>query len=242
MRNMRLTGPGAGSEKYDLLTALAVNGLAMGGVTQASMMRLIAVVTARYNWALDELSIGQKDMAALWSVDERTAKRETKRLIEAGLLEVKRPGVRGRVAVYRLNVAEIYRRSEPHWTNVGSDFKSRLGSRIAGAPPDAPAERKVVTIDFRSRSRAEPFDENARPDEHWRQAQLHLAEQHPSLFAAWFAALRLVTIHEDQVHLAAPTRFAAQYVTTHFLSFLEAAMRTQLGRTVKCIVTSEETR
>lgn len=236
MRNTRLTGPGAGSEKYDLLTAMAVNGLAMGGVTQSSMMRLMALVTARYNWALDELSIGQKDMAILWSVDERTAKRETKRLIEAGLLEVKRPGVRGRVAVYRLNAAEVYRRSEPHWTNVGSDFQSRMGSRTATSLAGSPPGETVVKVDFTTRSRADPQLPQQEAADPWQRAQRRLAEQQPTIFAAWFASLKLAAIREDQVHLVAPSRFAAQYVTTHFLGHLEAALRPELGHNAKCII------
>jgi len=50
------------------------------------MLRLISVVTARYNWRNDELSIGQRDMARLWAVNERTVKREMKRLTEANIL------------------------------------------------------------------------------------------------------------------------------------------------------------
>ena len=56
----RLTGKGAGAEKYDLLTALSVAGLSGSPTEQTSMLRLIAVLTARYNWAADELSMGHR--------------------------------------------------------------------------------------------------------------------------------------------------------------------------------------
>ena len=82
----RFTGPQAGSQKYDLLTALAVAGLCGSPGFQTSMLRLIALVTARYNWARDELTVGQREMARMWSVDERTVKRELKRLTTAGVL------------------------------------------------------------------------------------------------------------------------------------------------------------
>ncbi len=242
MRNMRLTGPGAGSEKYDLLTAMAVDGLAMGGVTQSSMMRLMALVTARYNWALDELSIGQKDMASLWSVDERTAKRETKRLVDARLLEIKRPGVRGRVAVYRLNAAEVYRRSEPHWSNVGTDFQSRMGSRAPTAQAGRPSSETVVKVDFTSGTRAEHVVAQPEAADPWQRAQHRLSALHPTLFPAWFASLKFVAIVGEQVRLTAPSRFAAQYITTHFLGHLEDALRHELGSLVNCIIMADSGR
>lgn len=43
----KLTGPGAGSLKYDLIASLSVMGMAGPPVMQMSMMRLIALVTAR---------------------------------------------------------------------------------------------------------------------------------------------------------------------------------------------------
>ena len=58
----RFTGPAAGSQKYDLLTALAVAGLNGTPGFQTSMLRLVALVTARYNWARNELTVGQKDL------------------------------------------------------------------------------------------------------------------------------------------------------------------------------------
>jgi len=85
MDSRRVTGAGAGAVKYDILTALTVTGLNGTGGEAVSMARLIAVITARYNWRLDELSMGQREMAMLWGVGDRTVKREVKRWLEEGL-------------------------------------------------------------------------------------------------------------------------------------------------------------
>ena len=129
MNPLRLTGPEAGVIKYDLLTALSVAGLNGSPTLQTSLMRLIAAVTSRYNWRADELSVGQRDLARMWSVNERTVKREIKRLTDAQLLICTRGGVRGRVAAYRLNYAQIARLSGPCWPLVGPDYDARVKAR-----------------------------------------------------------------------------------------------------------------
>lgn len=129
MQNARLAGPGAGAEKYDILTALAVKGLSSSGTLQTSILRLVALVTARYNWARGEMAIGQREMAALWSVDERTAKRETRRLIDTGFLVLKVRGVKGRV----LSMPLIFPRSmqQPRKSGARSDPTSPSAWRPA---------------------------------------------------------------------------------------------------------------
>ena len=229
MRTQRVTGPGAGAEKYDLLTAMAVNGLAAGGARQATMMRLIALVTARYNWALDEVSIGQREMAALWSVDERTAKRETKRMIDAGLLAVKRPGVRGRVAAYRLCIDEIYRQTETGWTRVGPDYHARMDARTkAEVPPPPPST--VVRVDFTARA--------PRPESPgWAQVLERLEADQPQLYRAWFHQLTAAEPDvEGVLRISAPSRFVADYVSTHLMAPLTAAVRAGFGRALRCQV------
>jgi len=93
------------------------------------MLRLIALIMARYNWRNDELSVGQRDMAHMWSVNERTVKREIKRLTEANILICKRAGVRGRVGAHHVNKSEIARLSRPAWQEVGPDFAYRVEER-----------------------------------------------------------------------------------------------------------------
>lgn len=209
MRPTRLTGPGAGAEKYDLLTALSVAGLSGSATEQTSMLRLIALVTARYNWTGDDLSMGHKEMAALWSVDERTAKRETKRLIEAGFLQIKRKGARGRVSSYRLCIDRIYALSEPVWPQVGPDFRDRMAGRTAEAP-------KVVKVDF-TRARAS--------DPQWEVVLSNLSAANPARVATWYSKLRHLGFDEGLLTLEAGSGYALQYIQTHLMAELQMACR-----------------
>lgn len=207
MRPTRLTGPGAGAEKYDLLTALSVAGLSGTPTEQTSMLRLIALVTARYNWAQDELSMGHREMGQLWSVDERTAKRETKRLIDAGFLILKRKGARGRVSSYRLCIDRIYALSEPVWPQVGPDFKSRMAGR---AEPE-----KVVKIDF---------TRTPGPDPRWETVLATLSAASPARVAAWYAKLRPLSWSEGLLTVETTSAYALQYIQTHLMAELMAAL------------------
>ncbi|ANT61995.1 hypothetical protein AYJ57_16240 [Salipiger sp. CCB-MM3] len=207
----RFTGPQAGSQKYDLLTAIAVAGLNGSPGFQTSMLRLVALVTARYNWRNDELTVGQREMARLWSVDERTVKREVKRLTKLEILLQLRPGVRGRVAAYRLNYAEIYRLSEPHWDKVGPDFSARMEVQ---QPQDAPPAEKVVRVDFAAARSAEPVPPADTP---WPRTLARLAQSDPGLYRSWFSGLALESFENGLLMLKAPSAFAAQYVLTHHM-------------------------
>ncbi|SED40156.1 hypothetical protein SAMN05519105_3917 [Rhodobacter sp. 24-YEA-8] len=239
MQSHRLTGPGAGSEKYDLLTAMAVNGLSAGGTRQATMMRLIALVTARYNWAADEVTIGQREMAALWSVDQRTAKRETRRLIDAGLLEISRPGVRGRVASYRLCRAEIYRQTAPGWASVGPDYDARMSARHI-VPEEAPAAAevsspKVVQVNFGTRPVALPASAP------WDKVLARLAADQPGTYAAWFSQLKGGEPgHDGTLRVVAPSRFLAVYIASRLMVPLERAVAYGYGCNLRCSVVTED--
>ena len=126
MEPKRLTGPGAGSMKYDVLTALVVSGLHGSPAQQISMTRLCALITARYNWKLDHFCVGQPEMARMWHVTERTVKREIKRWVDDRLLICVRKGVRGRVGAYRLNMLRVFEMSRDVWTAVGTDYAERM--------------------------------------------------------------------------------------------------------------------
>jgi len=210
----RFTGPQAGSQKYDLLTAMAIAGLNGTPGFQTSMLRLIALVTARYNWKADEFTVGQRDLGKMWSVDERTVKREIKRLTTAQILLQLRPGVRGRVAAYRLNYAELYRLSAPHWHEVGPDFSARMES---SHPQAEPQEQKIVRVDFRSRAE-QPAD---LPQEPWARTLLRLSETEPGLHRSWFSALAFVSYDAGVLCLRAPSSFVGQYVMVHHLRPLQ---------------------
>lgn len=224
MRQLRLTGPGAGPEKYDLLTAMATVGLSGSASLQASMLRLIALVTARYNWSADEVSIGQKEMAKLWSVDERTAKRETKRLIDAGFLELKRRGIRGRVAAYRLCISNIYAVTRTTWDHVGPDYQERMSNRD---PEGTKAvSSKVVSVDFGGRNR--------RDDTPWERTLNLLEEINPARYASWYAKLKFLGVDEGTVTLQAASAFVHQYIQTHLLTELNKATRSNFPEASHC--------
>ena len=211
----RFTGLNAGVRKYDMLTAMALVGLAGPPVLHTSMLRLIAIVTARYNWSLDELTMGQREMARIWQVCMRTAKREVKRMTAASILVPIRPGVRGRVAAYRLNHDEIRRLSRPVWNCIGPDFTSRMAG-VAETP--APSSATVVPL------HPEHFGLPEEDGSGWRTAAVRLREDDPAVYRSWFAPLRSLGLAGGVLVLEAPTRFHASYVQTHHSPRLLAAL------------------
>ncbi|MEO1494484.1 MAG: hypothetical protein AAFV19_20240 [Pseudomonadota bacterium] len=208
----RLAGPGAGVRKYDLLTALAVAGLAGSPGFATSMTRLIALVTARYNWRLDEVTIGQAELARMWSVDVRTVKREIRRLAEHGLLSVKRAGVRGRVATYILNHARIDELTRDCWPLVGPDFEARMTEQGRGA--DTPPGSTTVV----------PFPGQTEPATEWAAAKAALRRSDRARAKAWFDPLLRDDRVGDHLILRAPSAFHAEYVTTHLIGDLVRAV------------------
>jgi hypothetical protein len=225
----RLTGKDAGSLKYDLLTALSVLGLYSGARSQISISRMVLLITARYNWRLDEFTVGQRDLARMWNVTDRTVKREIKYWLERKMVICKRQGVRGRVGAYRLNYPEIYRLSEPYWSCVGPDFDERMQS-------SHPAKTaKVVAIDFLARGRLEESNvrgaepENGRDTNTWRATCSRIKELHPARFESWIATLSFLGDDKHVVRLEAPTRFAARYIETHLQPILLEAIEATLG-------------
>lgn len=208
----KLVGPQAGVRKYDLLTALAVSGLAGSPTHCTSMTRLIALVTARYNWRLEEVSIGQAELAKLWSVDTRTVKRELKRLRDLGVIEVKRPGVRGRVAAYCLDHARIDELTSTVWPKIGDDYSNRM-DQSRNAP--APQSSKIIS-----------FPTPVKRDGVWGSVLQRLIQRDHALHDAWFAPLVEVGFSEKTLHLAAPSQFHANYVEEHLMSTLKSALKT----------------
>lgn len=228
----RFTGPQAGSQKYDLLTALSVAGLSGSAGFQTSMMRLIAAVTARYNWQRDELTVGQRDLARMWSVDERTVKREIKRLTTAQILLQLRPGVRGRVAAYRLNSAEVFRLSAPVWDRVGPDFAERMDSfaqRTAGPAPEGP---KVVRLPVPARE-ASPSQSGP-----WGRVRARLAKTEPMLERDWYSKLQFEGMTDGILTLTAPSAFIARYVETHHRGPLWGAAEIEFGHLKRIFIST----
>lgn len=227
MQPGRLVGPGSGAAKYDVLTALSVGALHRSPAAQVSVLRLIALITARYNWQRDELSIGQSEMARIWGVHDRTVKREVRRLQDAGFLVCLRPGVRGRVASYRLDRAGIERFSRPVWDLLGADFAYRAGQLMGTMPAT-----NVVRLDFGVAAETTPGRDLSLPGPAsgtWAGVLDRLAGVQPEATANWYRRLSMVAHRDGLLLLAAPNRFVRDYVATHLREPLLAAAAAELG-------------
>ncbi|WP_226628828.1 hypothetical protein [Alloyangia pacifica] len=209
----KAVGRNASALKYDLLTVMGAFALAQEKGRQVLVLRLMTLVTARYNWARDELAVGQREIARLWMVDERTVKREMAKLRAMGWLRVKRQGARGRVSEYSLAIERILEDSRGRWGDVGPDFEQRL----SGSEPD----EKVVPLPIKGKIPAPDLAD----DSDWGLAKAILHEEDPALYAAWFAALDRRERAGGRLVLGAPTRFHASYVASHLGARLLSACR-----------------
>ena len=176
MQIARPVGRGAAARKYDILTAMGAHALAQGKGPQRLILRLMTLITARYNWTRDELAVGQREIARLWDCDERTVKREMAKLRAMGWLEVRRQGARGRVGEYALGVERILADTKPRWEAVGPDFALRMG--------EAPAEPDVVALPVRG---AVPAPDISGGTE-WALAQALLHAEDAGVYGAWLQA------------------------------------------------------
>jgi hypothetical protein len=213
-------GRNAAPLKYDILSALGVRALAADKHTQRLILRLMVLITTRYNWQSGELSIGRAEMARLWSVDERTVKRETAKLRAAGWLSVKRAGVKGRVTVYEIDLAQVLGDTAMVWDSIGPDFAARMAEgQGAPATPEAPADPKVIPFQRSPFQRPAP---SAEGEGLWGRVLAALTERDPGTARAWFGQLTELEVEGGTVTLLAPTRFVADYVTTHLAARLLA--------------------
>lgn len=214
----RMTGPGAGALKYDLITGLLALAAHDSGPPGRLALRLSLLITARFNWRHGTFAVGQREMARLWGVTERTAKREVAALRSLRWIDIHRPAARGRVAEYRIDLGRVLTSTMPYWGAVGPDYAARM----TGAPEAASeAASNVVPL---HQARAPLPDPEAGL---WSEVARDLAEQHPNRYATWFAPLRMVEHAGPQLVLEAPTPFHASYVNTHFKTHLLAACATR---------------
>lgn len=216
MQIVRPVGRQAASRKYDLITALGAHACRGDKHFQRLVLRFITVVVARYNWQSDELSIGQRELAALWSVDERTVKRDMAKLRALGWLVQKRAAVRGRVAVHGLDIAAILAATRPDWPAVGPDFVERMAGPASDPAPSGP--QNVVAFP----GPVPTLPQDATP---WQQIDAILRHEDPATHATWFRQLGDAGLAGGCLDLTAPSRFHAAYVTTHHLMRLLAVAR-----------------
>lgn len=207
-------GRGASARKYDLLSAMMAFAFAEGTREQVLVMRLMSLITTRYNWQRDELAIGQREIARLWCVDERTVKREMAKLRARGWLIVKRQGARGRVSVHGLDLSRILRDTAPAWPHIGPDYVARMGEGETAPVP----ETNVVPL--------HPVPEVSGAGVLWPQVQACLRERHPAQYTTWLSKLEEEEVAEGCLSLVAPSAFVAASVTRDFQTILLAAAQT----------------
>lgn len=210
----KAVGRNGSVQKYDLLSVLGAHGLAGGKTGQRTALRLICLITARYNWQSNELSVGQGEIARLWSVDLRTVKREMAVLRSRGWLVEKRGAARGRVTLYGLGIDQIMLDTKQDWGRIGTDLVARLDLPFA---QEMPMPSNVVPF---APNPATPPDATV-----WGQAQALLFAKQPTAFAAWIAGLTLVSNEAGHIVLKAPSVFHASYVSTHQAANILAALR-----------------
>ncbi|MDO6728373.1 DnaA N-terminal domain-containing protein [Cognatishimia sp. 1_MG-2023] len=210
-----ITGPGSASAKYDVLTALLVTASQAEGVEARLALRLSLLITARFNWRRGVFAVGQRELARMWGVTERTVKREMSELRRLGWISVDIPAARGRVAQYKIDFPTVLRATAPFWDAVGPDF----AARVAGAPePAEQGDSNVVPLHSGSNT---PIVSDVPL---WAVVSERLREQDAKLYNAWFARLEAVEVEAGVLRLLAPSRFAGEYIKTHYLSRLTAAV------------------
>ncbi len=212
----RPVGHNAAALKYDILSALGVHALSGDKHRQRLVLRMMALITTRYNWQRNELSIGRAEMARLWSVDERTVKREIARLRGVGWMRVKRAPARGRVTVYELDLKQILLDTRAVWPVIGPDFEARM---TTGETAQRPAGDNVVPL----RRGAATVPAPEKTGDIWGQVRASLHGRDPELYSAWFRHLDESERAGGVAHLTAPSRFLADYIATHFAGRLLAA-------------------
>lgn len=210
MQVAKPVGRNAPALKYDILSALTVYALSGDKHRHRSVLRLMTLITTRYNWRNNELSIGREEMARLWSVDERTVKREMARLRSSGWVTVKRPAARGRVAVYELDLKQILLDTSAIWPVIGTDFQDRMQTE---------PEPQTNIIPFQTK----PVLPQAESDDIWAQVQSILHGRDPELWSSWFQHLAEAERAGGRVTLVAPSRFMADYIAQKWTARVLAA-------------------
>ena len=208
------SGRGASTLKYDLLTAMGSFALSQRKGPQLLVFRLLTLITARYNWQRDHLSVGQREIAKLWDVDERTVKREMAKLRSMGWLTLKRQGVRGRVSEYGLSIQRILEDTEPSWVAVGPDFVHRLNR-----------EEEVSSNVVRLGARKPAPEPDTSDGFEWSLAKSVLHKEDAATYSSWIGALERKERAGGLLTIRAPSRFHATYVHTHLKARILAACK-----------------
>lgn len=207
MQIRKVVGQGATALKYDILTALLVLAAQGEPVTARLALRLSLIITARYDWQREKFNVGLRELARMWGVTERTAKREMAQLRALNWITVSRAAARGRVTEHRINIETVLQATLPLWHQIGPDFAARLSQKPEPAPSN------VVPL--------HPVAAPVRTDDGvWSKTAIHLHKADPQIYQAWFAKLVQVAHDGNQIILTAPSGFIASYVNAHFATYL----------------------
>lgn len=229
MQQVKAVGVRAAALKYDILTALLSLGLHDKGVDGRLAQRLALIITARFNWRTETFNVGTREIARMWAVTERTAKRDMALMRTRRWIAVHRPPVRGRVTEHRIDLQVVLDSTRPCWPAVGPDFVARMGQG-ADETPDT-----NTVVPFPTGAVAPPVPDGTL----WSAASTMIYENDPALHAAWFAPLTEVAKDGRKLILSAPTRFAASYIQTHLMGRVLAAVTTCDPTVVDIVVTVE---
>jgi len=224
MLSLKPVGRDASARKYDIITALGAYALAGGKHDHRLVLRFVTLITARYNWARNELAVGQREIARLWSVDERTVKREMAKLRASGWLVVKRQGARGRVTEYGVDLDTILESTRAHWPNVGPDFDLRMQG--------GPEPSKVVALPPRGATSTPPEPDGSE----WALAQAILHREDPGLYSSWLHNLKRDGRAGERLTLQAPSKFHGAYVQTHLIARLLRAVQAVDGDVSEVVI------
>lgn len=225
MLSPKPVGRDAAARKYDIITALGAHALSGDKHDHRLVLRFITLMTARYNWARNELAVGQREIARLWSVDERTVKREMAKLRGRGWLVVKRQGARGRVTEYGLDLEAILEATRAHWPAVGPDFDLRMQG--------APEPSRVVPMPVRGTVPAPPV----KGDSEWELAQAVLHAEDAGIYGSWLHHLTRAERAGGRLTLKAPSRFHGAYIQTHLIGRVLTAVQAVDGDVSDVVIT-----
>lgn len=206
-------GRDAATKKYDILSALSALALSQDKHAQRRILRLMSLITTRYNWQRNELTMGQSEIARLWCVDLRTVKRELAKLRAMGWLVETRPAARGRVACHALDLGSIMSDTSSSWANIGPDFIDRQNMAM-------PKEEPSNVVPFQAAAYQLPTDGSL-----WSLAQQAFQKQDAAAHSAWIARMVEVERNGGVLCLLAPSRFHKTYVETHLADRLLGILR-----------------
>lgn len=217
-------GRSAAARKYDILTGLGAWALARGKSEQRLALRLLTLVTARYNWTREELAVGQREIARLWTCDERTVKREMAKLRAMGWLSVRRQGARGRVTEYKLEAEILLEATRAQWAAVGPDYELRM---------EVGHDRNVGVVPMPIRGDVPAPDISDGME--WSVTAGLLFNEDKAVYGSWIRAMTRVERAGGRLVLKAPSRFHAAYVQTNLIERITRACRS-VDETVSEIV------